>query len=81
MQMALPMESDSVQLMESDSGHLTEKMMDLSLDHLSAALTVMWRVLLKEKRLEQQREKSLVQPTELMKASSLVCWRDEQTEI
>ena len=40
MQMALPMESDSVQLMESDSGHLTEKMMDLSLDHLSAALMV-----------------------------------------
>ena len=67
--------------MESDLGYLTEKMMGLSLDHLSAALTVMWRVLLKEKRLEQQREKSLVQPTELMKASSLVCSRDEQTEI
>lgn len=34
-----------------------------------------------EKRLEQQREKSLVQPTELMMALSLVCSRDEQTEI
>ena len=40
MQTAMRMESDSVQLMESDSGHLTEKMMDLSLDHLSAALMV-----------------------------------------
>jgi len=55
--------------------------MVLSLDHLSAALTVMSRVLLKEKRLEQQRDLSLVQQTELMKELNSVRSKDEQMEI
>ncbi len=74
-------EMDLVPQRAKSSELLTEIQMALSLDHLSAALTVMLRVLPKEKRLEQQRESSLVQLTELMKELSLACSRDEQTEI